>query len=264
MRNKTSGEFFRTGKLHTLNHRGVLLGTGAAEHRPHAAGRPILFRAGASEDGKRLAAQHADAIFTHHDTLEQAQDFYQDVKRQLVEQGREPDDLRIFRGVSVIVGDDDADVERQYRETARPVSIENALNYLGRYFEHYDFARHPLDAPFPDIGDLGQNSFRSTTDAIKRSARERNLTLRRGAGSRLAAPGVQRHAGSGGGRSAALVRRQRRRRFHHQRRYAQRLRPLRRSGGARPATAWPVPPGVPRRHAARAPGLKRPLNRFTQ
>ena len=50
-------------------------------------GRPILFRAGASEDGKRLAAQHADAIFTHHDTLEQAQDFYQDVKRQLVEQG---------------------------------------------------------------------------------------------------------------------------------------------------------------------------------
>lgn len=100
------------------------------------------------------------------------------MKRQLVEQGREPDDLRIFQGVSVIVGDDDADVERQYQETARLVSIENALNYLGRYFEHYDFARHPLDAPFPDIGDLGQNSFRSTTDAIKRNARERNLTLR--------------------------------------------------------------------------------------
>ncbi|WP_268594367.1 LLM class flavin-dependent oxidoreductase, partial [Escherichia coli] len=103
-------------------------------------GRPILFQAGASEDGKRLAAKHADAIFTHHDTLEQAQDFYQDVKRQLVEQGREPDDLRIFQGVSVIVGDDDADVERQYQETARLVSIENALNYLGRYFEHYDFS----------------------------------------------------------------------------------------------------------------------------
>ncbi|HIB8306257.1 TPA: amidohydrolase [Serratia marcescens] len=79
---------------------------------------------------------------------------------------------------SQIVGDDDADVERQYQETARLVSIENALNYLGRYFEHYDFSRHPLDAPFPDIGDLGQNSFRSTTDAIKRNARERNLTLR--------------------------------------------------------------------------------------
>ena len=33
----------------------------------------------------------------------------------------------------------------------------------------------------PDIGDLGQNSFRSTTDAIKREARERGLTLRQAA-----------------------------------------------------------------------------------
>ncbi|HAV2275272.1 TPA: LLM class flavin-dependent oxidoreductase [Serratia marcescens] len=179
VRNKASGEFFRAGKLHPLNHQGEFFSVqGPLNIGRTPQGRPILFQAGASEDGKRLAAKHADAIFTHHDTLEQAQDFYQDVKRQLVEQGREPDDLRIFQGVSVIVGDDDADVERQYQETARLVSIENALNYLGRYFEHYDFSRHPLDAPFPDIGDLGQNSFRSTTDAIKRNARERNLTLR--------------------------------------------------------------------------------------
>ncbi len=170
VRNKASGEFFRAGKLHTLNHQGEFFSVqGPLNIGRTPQGRPILFQAGASEDGKRLAAKHADAIFTHHDTLEQAQDFYQDVKRQLVEQGREPDDLRIFQGVSVIVGDDDADVERQYQETARLVSIENALNYLGRYFEHYDFSRHPLDAPFPDIGDLGQNSFRSTTDAIKRT-----------------------------------------------------------------------------------------------
>jgi hypothetical protein len=49
------------------------------------------------------------------------------------------------------------------------VSIEDALNYLGRYFEHHDFAQYPLDEPFPDIGDLGKNSFRSTTDEIKRT-----------------------------------------------------------------------------------------------
>jgi alkanesulfonate monooxygenase SsuD/methylene tetrahydromethanopterin reductase-like flavin-dependent oxidoreductase (luciferase family) len=69
-------------------------------------------------------------------------------------------------------------VEQQYQTTAALVSIEDALNYLGRYFEHHDFAQYPLDEPFPDIGDLGQNSFRSTTDEIKRNARERGLTLR--------------------------------------------------------------------------------------
>ena len=78
-----------------------------------------------------------------------------------------------FRGVSVIVGDDAEDAERQYQTTAALVSIEDALNYLGRYFEHHDFSQYPLDEPFPDIGDLGQNSFRSTTDEIKRHARER-------------------------------------------------------------------------------------------
>uniref|UniRef100_A8GB01 Luciferase-like domain-containing protein n=1 Tax=Serratia proteamaculans (strain 568) TaxID=399741 RepID=A8GB01_SERP5 len=179
VRNKNSGEFFSSGKLHTLNHQGEFFSVqGPLNIGRTPQGRPILFQAGASEDGKQLAAKHADAIFTHHESQQQAQAFYQDVKKQLVEQGREPDDLRIFQGVSVIVGDDNEDVERQYWETARLVSIENALNYLGRYFEHYDFARHPLDEPFPDVGELGQNSFRSTTDAIKRNARERNLTLR--------------------------------------------------------------------------------------
>lgn len=179
VRNKNNGEFFSAGKLHTLNHQGEFFSVqGPLNIGRTPQGRPILFQAGASEDGKQLAAKHADAIFTHHETQQLAQTFYQDVKKQLVEQGREPDDLRIFQGVSVIVGDDNEDVERQYWETARLVSIENALNYLGRYFEHYDFSRHPLDEPFPDVGNLGQNSFRSTTDAIKRNAHERNLTLR--------------------------------------------------------------------------------------
>ncbi|MGG2305214.1 LLM class flavin-dependent oxidoreductase, partial [Salmonella enterica] len=44
--------------------------------------------------------------------------------------------------------------------------------------DHHDFAQYPVDAPFPDIGDIGRNNFRSTTDRIKRVAREKNLTLR--------------------------------------------------------------------------------------
>ena len=38
--------------------------------------------------------------------------------------------------------------------------------------------QYPLDEPFPDIGDLGGNSFQSDTDRIKREARKQNLTLR--------------------------------------------------------------------------------------
>jgi len=179
VRNKESGKFFDPQKLHTLNHSGEFFQVaGPLNIGRTPQHRPIIFQAGASEDGKKLAARHADAIFTHHDTLEEAKASNCDVKQQLEANHRQPEDLKIFQGVSIIVGDNDADVEAQYQTTAALVSINDAINYLGRYFEHHDFSQYPLDEPFPDIGDLGQNSFRSTTDEIKRNARERNLTLR--------------------------------------------------------------------------------------
>lgn len=179
VRNKASGQFFDAAKLHTLNHEGEFFKVaGPLNIGRTPQGRPIVFQAGASDDGKKLAAKHADAIFTHHETLEEAKAFYRDVKLQLEANGRQAHELHIFQGVSVIVGKDAADVEQQYQTTAALVSVEDALNYLGRYFEHHDFSQYPLDESFPDLGDLGQNSFRSTTDEIKRNARERGLTLR--------------------------------------------------------------------------------------
>jgi alkanesulfonate monooxygenase SsuD/methylene tetrahydromethanopterin reductase-like flavin-dependent oxidoreductase (luciferase family) len=53
------------------------------------------------------------------------------VKNQLAACGRQDNQLHIFQGVSVIVGDDADDVEQQYQTTAALVSIEDALNYLG-------------------------------------------------------------------------------------------------------------------------------------
>lgn len=179
IRDKASGQFFDPQKMHTLNHHGDFFQVaGPLNIGRTPQGRPIIFQAGASEDGKKLAARHADAIFTHHETLAEAQAFYRDVKQQLEQHGRHHDELHIFQGVSVIVGDSEADAEQQYQTTAALVSINDALNYLGRYFEHHDFSQYPLDEPFPEIGDLGQNSFRSTTDEIKRNARKRQLTLR--------------------------------------------------------------------------------------
>ncbi|PLR30459.1 LLM class flavin-dependent oxidoreductase [Chimaeribacter arupi] len=182
VRDKASGQFFDAGKLHTLNHHGDFFQVqGPLNIGRTPQGRPVLFQAGASEDGKKLAARHADAIFTHHPMLEEAQAFYQDVKRQVTANGRQPDELHIFQGVSVIVGSSAEDVERQYQQTAALVSVEDALNYLGRFFDHHEFSQYPLDAPFPALGEIGQNSFRSTTDEIKRHAREKGLTLRQAA-----------------------------------------------------------------------------------
>ncbi|OXM86222.1 LLM class flavin-dependent oxidoreductase [Paenibacillus rigui] len=179
VRDKASGVFFDPSKLHRLDHKGEFFSVqGPLNIGRSRQGQPVVFQAGSSEAGKDLAAKEADAIFTGHPTLADAQRFYQDVKSRAVAYGRSADDLVILPGIQPIIGRTEEEAERKYQEIVNLVSIELALNYLGRYFEHHDFSQYDLDAPFPDLGELGQNSFRSHTDRIKKEAREQGLTLR--------------------------------------------------------------------------------------
>ncbi|MCH1639827.1 LLM class flavin-dependent oxidoreductase [Paenibacillus timonensis] len=179
LRNKETGVFFDPDKMHTLNHVGEFFSVkGPLNIARSKQGQPVIFQAGSSEVGKNYAAKHADSVFTGHETLEDAQIFYQDVKSRAASFGRNPDEVLIFPGISPILGRTPEEAERKYQEVASLVTIENALDYLGRFFEHHDFSQYPLDEPFPELGDLGKNSFQSGTDKIKKDAKEKGLTLR--------------------------------------------------------------------------------------
>ncbi|WP_040949834.1 LLM class flavin-dependent oxidoreductase [Gorillibacterium massiliense] len=179
VRDKESGVFFDPAKMHRLDHIGNYFSVqGPLNIARSEQGHPVIFQAGSSESGKRLAAKSADAVFTGHETIEDAKAFYKDVKDRAVAFGRSRDDIAIFPGIGPIIGDTDEEAEQKYLDFANLVTIDKALEYLGRFFEHHDFSQYPLDAPFPDIGDLGKNSFRSGTDKIKKDAREQGLTLR--------------------------------------------------------------------------------------
>lgn len=179
VRDKESGIFFDPSKLHRLDHKGTYFSVqGPLNIARSKQGHPVIFQAGSSESGKNLAAKGADAVFTGHESIEEAKAFYKDVKDRTVAAGRSADDIAILPGIGPIIGHTEEEAERKYQELAELVTIENALNYLGRFFEHHDFSQYPLDEAFPDLGDLGSNSFRSGTDKIKKTAKERNLTLR--------------------------------------------------------------------------------------
>ena len=119
-----------------------------------------------------------DAVFTGGSSLEDGASFYQDVKKRAARLGRAPEDILILPGCGPIVGSTMGEAEARYEEIANLVSIEDALNYLGRYFNDIDFTQYDLDAPFPDLGDFGRNGWESTTDRIKELARAEGLTLR--------------------------------------------------------------------------------------
>lgn len=176
---KEQGVFFDPAKLHTLNHKGTHFSVqGPLNVGRSKQGHPVIFQAGSSESGKDLATRSADAVYTGHETLEEAREFYRDVKARAVAYGRKAENILIFPGIGPIVGRTAEEAEQKYQEIAELVNIDQALNYLGRYFDHYDFSQHALDEPFPEIGEIGSNSFRSTTDKIKQQAREQGLTLR--------------------------------------------------------------------------------------
>ncbi|MDF2669490.1 MAG: nitrilotriacetate monooxygenase protein component [Paenibacillus sp.] len=179
IRDKESGVFFDPEKMHTLNHKGEFFSVkGPLNIARSEQGHPVIFQAGASEVGKNYAAKEADAVFTGHENVQEAVKFYQEIKQRAASFGRSSDDVLIFPGISPIVGQTDEEAERKYEEIASLVTVENALNYLGRFFEHHDFSQYPLDEPFPELGDLGKNSFQSGTDKIKQTAKDNNWTLR--------------------------------------------------------------------------------------
>lgn len=177
IRDKQSGEFFDASKLHKLNHQGDHFSVeGPLNIQRSPQGQPVIFQAGASESGIRLAAATADAVFTNARTLEEAEGYAASLREQVAQQGR--DAVGIFPGISPIIGATEQEAEEKYQYLLSLLTLEQALNYLGRFFDHHDFSQYDPDAPFPQLGSLGENSFRSTTDQIKRLAAEEKLTLR--------------------------------------------------------------------------------------
>jgi FMN-dependent oxidoreductase (nitrilotriacetate monooxygenase family) len=176
---KEAGVFFDPAKMHRLDYKGEFLSVqGPLNIARSKQGRPILIQAGASEAGKEFASRHADAIFATNRSLEDGKDFYKEIKERAAKHGRNPDEILILPGCGPIVGGTPQEANDKYNQIANLVSMTDALNYLGRYFNDIDFTRFEIDSPFPELGDFARNGWESATDRIKEAAREQNLTLR--------------------------------------------------------------------------------------
>ena len=179
VRDQTSGEFIDPDRMHRLNHVGEFFSVqGPLNISRSPQGRPVLIQAGSSEAGRGFAAKIADAVFTGQANRASAEEFSSDVKGRAAAAGRNPDEVLIMPGCSPIVGRTTEEAEQKYLEIAGLVEVNQALNYLGRFFNDLDFTQYDLDSPFPELGDYGRNGWESSTDSIKKTAREKELTLR--------------------------------------------------------------------------------------
>ncbi|GAA2297990.1 NtaA/DmoA family FMN-dependent monooxygenase [Streptomyces kunmingensis] len=114
-------------------------------------GRPVVFQAGDSEEGREFAASSADAIFSRYATLKEGQAFYADVKRRLAAYGRTPDQLKILPAATFVLGDTDAEAEELARDVRRrQVSGATAIKHL-EFVWNRDLSAYDPEGPLPDI-----------------------------------------------------------------------------------------------------------------
>jgi FMN-dependent oxidoreductase (nitrilotriacetate monooxygenase family) len=176
---KASGVFVDPDKLHRLDHQGEYFQVrGPLNIKRGPQGQPVIFQAGASDDGRNFAARNADAIFAAAATLEEGQSYYADVKARAHGFGRDPEQLLVLPGISPIIGETDEEAEAQYRALAASESLETGFGFLSRTFNDHDFRQYDLDGPFPDVEHIGLNSQQSGSKRILEEVRADNLTLR--------------------------------------------------------------------------------------
>ncbi|WP_037915307.1 LLM class flavin-dependent oxidoreductase [Actinacidiphila yeochonensis] len=174
------GVFLDPARLHALDHEGEhfkIAGPLNISRSPQ--GQPVIFQAGVSEEGRDLAARVAEGIYAPGGSLEQAREYYADVKRRTAAHGRDPEHLKILiHGAPVVAATDEAARRREREIFDEDTDYERSLALLGRSFGAYDFSVHDPDAPFPDVAHLAEKGGRTGAAKLIERATAEKLTLR--------------------------------------------------------------------------------------
>jgi len=176
IRDTDSGIFFDPDKLHVLAHKGEYLSVrGPLNIARPVQGWPVIVQAGASDAGRQLAAETAEAVFTAQGNLAAGREFYADVKGRMEKAGRSRDHMKILPACFVVVGDTLEAARAKRAKLDSLVNYANAIASLSIALGH-DASKFDPDGPLPEIPE--SNASKSGRQrAIDLAAREK-LTVR--------------------------------------------------------------------------------------
>src|SRR6266481_4375745 len=176
VRDVDAGLYFDPAKMHVLNHQGKYLSVkGPLNIARPVQGWPLIVQAGASESGKQLAAETAEAVFTAQSSIEAGRAFYADVKGRMKKLGRDPDHMKIQPACLVMVGDTVEEAKANRAKLGSLVDYANAIASLSIALGT-DASKFDPDGPLPDIPD--SNASKSGRERAIAAAKRDNLTVR--------------------------------------------------------------------------------------
>ena len=177
VRNVEDGIFFDPVKMHVLNHKSQYLSVrGPLNIARPVQGWPVIVQAGASEAGRQLAAETAEAVFTAQSDITAGRAFYADVKGRMEKLSRAREHMKILPGCFVVVGDTVEEAGAKRAKLDSLVNYANAIASLSIALGH-DASKFDPDRPLPDNIPESNASKSGRERAIALGRRE-NLTVR--------------------------------------------------------------------------------------
>ncbi|HEY0290737.1 MAG TPA: LLM class flavin-dependent oxidoreductase [Hansschlegelia sp.] len=175
---KATGAFLDLSRVHAINHSGRHFTVKGPLNLPRSPqGHPVVVQAGASEDGRQLAARYAEAIFSVANTIEEGRAFADDIRRRAARFGRRGEDIVVLPGLATVIGSTEEEARRREEELWSLIPGDYSLVRIAGILK-VDPASLTLDRPLPDDialpVDGSQTFFRATIDI----ARREGLTLR--------------------------------------------------------------------------------------
>ena len=154
IRDKDSGVFYDTTKMHVLNHKGKHFQVrGPLNVAPSPQGRPVLVQAGASGTGRDVAARLAEIVFTAQTVFEQGREFYADVMARLPRFGRSADEVRVMPGFYPVVAPTASEAQEKYDTLQSLIQVPVGISVLEHTIGVHDLDKLPLDGPVPEMPD---------------------------------------------------------------------------------------------------------------
>ncbi|GES58460.1 xenobiotic compound monooxygenase [Aspergillus terreus] len=148
VKDPVSGVYSDPSQVRAVEHRGKYFKSTAASQLPASRQRtPLLFQAGASSAGKQFAAKHSEVMFLPGLEPEKTKLIVEDMRKQLVEQGRAPDSIKFIAGILVIVDETDEKAQAKYEEYLAQSDLEGVATLFGGWTNN-DLSKFTDDEDF--------------------------------------------------------------------------------------------------------------------
>jgi FMN-dependent oxidoreductase (nitrilotriacetate monooxygenase family) len=151
-------------KVHKVRHKGEFYQVeGYHLCEPSTQRTPVLFQAGSSDRGLQFAGQHAECVFISGQNKTATREQVDKVRASAVAAGRNPDDIKVFMGLNVIVGKTEADARAKHAEYLEFASAEAGVAHFAAS-TGIDFSEYERDEP---IQYVKSNAIQSATKNLK-------------------------------------------------------------------------------------------------